>query len=89
MGVIAAAIKEKLEKAFNPSQLDIVDESHKHAGHAGMAGREASESHFHVVIISEKFKDMTLLARHRTVMDALGDLMKKQVHALRLEARAG
>ncbi len=88
MGVIAAAIKEKLEIAFNPSHLDIIDESHKHAGHAGMAGREAAESHFQVVIVSGKFEDMNRLARHRAVMDALGDLMKDKVHALRLEARA-
>ncbi len=88
MGVIAAAIKEKLEIAFNPTQLDIIDESHKHAGHAGMAGREAAESHFQVVIVSGEFKDMNRLARHRAVMDALGDLMKEKVHALRLEARA-
>ncbi len=88
MGHIAATIKEKLEKSFAPTQLDIIDESHKHAGHAGMEGRESSESHFQVVIISENFKGMGLLARHRAVMDALGDLMDEQVHALRLEARA-
>jgi len=88
MGHIASTIKEKLTKAFNPSQLDIIDESHKHAGHAGMAGRESSESHFQVVIISDSFKGMGLLARHRAVMDALGDLMDERVHALRLEARA-
>jgi len=88
MGQIADAIKEKLTNAFNPSQLDIIDESAKHAGHAGMAGREPGESHFQVVIVSTHFKDMSRLARHRAVMDALGDLMKEKVHALRLEARA-
>lgn len=88
MGHIAATIKEKLEKAFNPSHLGIIDESHKHAGHAGMKGRESSESHFQVVIISEHFKGMGLLARHRAVMAALEDLMDERVHALRLEARA-
>ena len=46
MGLIASTIKEKLEKAFNPTQLQVIDESHKHAGHAGMAGRESGESHF-------------------------------------------
>jgi len=88
MGQIADAIKEKLTNTFNPSHLEIIDESAKHAGHAGIAGREGGESHFQVVIVSPKFKNMSRLARHRAVMDALGDLMKEKVHALRLEARA-
>ena len=85
MGLIAATIKEKLEKAFNPTQLQVIDESHKHAGHAGMAGREAAESHFQVIIASEILTPMTRLARHRAVMDVLADLMVERVHALRLE----
>jgi len=85
MGLIAATIKEKLEKAFNPTQLQVIDESHKHAGHAGMAGREASESHFQVIIASEVLTPMNRLARHRAVMDVLADLMVERVHALRLE----
>ena len=88
MGPIATLIKEKLEQTFEPLQLDIIDESHRHAGHAGMAGREAAESHFKVVIVSDKFKGINTLARHRAVMDALGDLMVERVHALSLEARA-
>ena len=85
MGLIAASIKEKLEKAFNPTQLQVIDESHKHAGHAGMAGREAAESHFQVIIASEILTPMNRLARHRAVMDVLADLMAERVHALRLE----
>ena len=85
MGLIAASIKEKLEKAFNPTQLQIIDESHKHAGHAGMAGKEPSESHFQVIIASEILSPMNRLARHRAVMDVLADLMVERVHALRLE----
>ncbi|MCF6221869.1 MAG: BolA family transcriptional regulator [Robiginitomaculum sp.] len=85
MGLIAASIKEKLEKAFNPTQLQVIDESHKHAGHAGMAGREAAESHFQVIIASETLAPMNRLARHRAVMDVLADLMVERVHALRLE----
>jgi len=85
MGLITTIIKEKLEKAFNPTQLQIIDESAKHAGHAGMAGREPSESHFQVIIASEILTPMNRLARHRAVMDVLADLMKERVHALRLE----
>ena len=85
MGLIATLIKEKLEKAFSPTQLEIIDESAKHAGHAGMAGREAGESHFHVIIAADTLTKMTRLARHRAVMDVLADLMAERVHALRLE----
>lgn len=90
MGVIADSIKEKLTLSFNPSQLEIIDESHQHAGHAGAAQHAAQhgsgESHFHVRIVSEKFKGLTLLARHRAVMDVLAELMDGKVHALRLDA---
>jgi len=90
MGLIASNIKEKLLKSFNPSHLEVIDESHKHAGHAGAAQHAAEhgsgESHFHVVIISDKFKGMNCLAKHRAVMEAIAEEMKT-VHALSLEAR--
>jgi len=93
MGVIADSIKEKLTQSFNPSQLEIIDESHKHAGHAGAAQHAAKhgsgESHFHVRIVSEKFKGMGLLARHRAVMDVLAEEMDGKVHALRLDVEVG
>ncbi len=92
MGPIASAIKEKLIKNFNPVHLEVIDESHKHAGHAGAAQHAAKhgsgESHFHVVIISEKFEGMNLLARHRAVMDVLSGEMESKVHALSLDAKA-
>ena len=94
MGLIALAIKEKLTAKFNPSHLDVVDESHKHAGHAGArdhaqlmgeaAAGKSPESHFHVVIKSESFKGLSRLARHRAVMDALSEEMPK-IHAFSLE----
>ena len=90
MGVIADSIKEKLTLNFNPSQLEVIDESHKHAGHAGAAQHAAEhgsgESHFNVRIVSEKFKGMGLLARHRAVMDVLAEEMDGKVHALSLDA---
>ena len=89
MGIITLAIKEKLSLAFNPSQLEVLDESHKHAGHAGAAqhaatlaenGGGAVESHVHVVITSDAFKAMGTLAKHRAVMEVLKDEVA-QLHA--------
>ena len=90
MGIIAASIKEKLTSAFNPSQLDVIDESHKHAHHRGAREHSAdggsAESHFHVVIVSDAFEGMSRLTKHRAVMDVLADEMK-QIHAFSLEAK--
>ena len=90
MGVIAATIKEKLTNAFNPSHLEVIDESHKHAHHRGAAEHRAdggsAESHFHVVITAKTFKGLSRLARHRAVMDVLTDEMDGKVHALSLIA---
>jgi len=89
MGKIASAIKEKLNEAFNPSQLEVRDESYKHAGHAGHAAHAAEhgsgESHFHVIIRSESFKGMSRLAKHRAVMEAL-EMEMKLIHAFSLDA---
>ena len=91
MGKIAVAIKEKLQIAFNPSHLEVRDESHKHAGHAGHAAHAAEhgsgESHFHVVIKSEKFEGMSRIGKHRAVMEALDEEMKL-IHAFSLDASA-
>lgn len=90
MGIIASSIKEKLEQSFNPTQLEVIDESHKHAHHRGAHEHAAeggsAESHFHVVIVSEKFDGMSVLAKHRAVKDAISEEMK-QIHALSIEAR--
>ncbi len=90
MGIIGTAIKEKLEQSFNPSHLEVRDESHKHAHHAGAAQHKAeggsAESHFHVVIISEIFADMSRLAKHRAVLEAL-EVEMKLSHAFSLDAR--
>ncbi len=91
MGIIASAIKGKLEQTFNPSQLEVLDESYKHADHAGSAAHVAAggsaESHFHVKIISEKFKGLNRLARHRAVIEALGETVD-QIHAISFEIDA-
>jgi len=89
MGEIANSIKEKLLKAFNPSQLDVIDESHKHASHAGAKAHAdehgSGESHFHVRIVSDEFKDMSRIGKHRAVMEALAVEMKL-IHAFSLDA---
>jgi len=59
MGIIAETIKTKLTKSFNPSHLEVIDESYKHAGHAGAAAHAAdnpnsAESHFHVIITAQR-----------------------------------
>lgn len=91
MGIIAAAIKEKLTETFNPSQLVVIDESHKHAHHAGAAAhREAGgspESHFVVKITASGFEGMNRLARHRAVIDALGETVD-EIHAISFDIQA-
>lgn len=88
MGIIATAIKEKLMQSYTPTQLEVIDESSKHAGHAGAAAhREAGgspESHFHVKIKSADFEGMSRLARHRAVIETLGETVE-QIHAISFE----
>ena len=96
MGVIRSAIKEKLTKSFNPSHLEVEDQSHMHAGHAGAAAHVAEhgpkdgspESHFHVIITAEALTPLSRLARHRAVMEVLAEEMPK-IHAFSLEVRGG
>lgn len=79
---IADEIREKLQAAFAPSHLDVVDDSESHRGHAGF--QEGGESHFNVVIVAEVFGPMTRIARHRAVHKALGDITGR-IHALALD----
>jgi BolA protein len=77
-------IRETLTAAFAPTQLDIIDESHLHAGHPGAA---SGGGHFAVTIVSPAFEGKNPLTRHRMVYDALGDAMKTEIHALSLKAK--
>ena len=76
-------IEDRLTAAFHPSVLDVVNESHKHAGHAGDDGSGAS--HFHITIRAEALREMSRVARHRAVHQALGDLVVR-IHALGIDA---
>lgn len=83
---VADEIHQRLQAAFSPSVLEVVNESHKHAGHAGDDG--SGESHFRVRIVSPAFAPMTRLARHRSVHAALGPDLVGRIHALALEISA-
>ena len=80
-----ARIRSLLAAALAPTHLEVADESHKHAGHAGARG---GQGHFSVDIVSEAFRGKLPLARHRLVYAALGDMMQTDIHALAIRARA-
>ena len=79
-----AMIRERLTEAFSPISLDIRDESHKHAGHAG--ARESGGGHFMVTIVADAFSGKKPLQRHRMIYEALGDAMQTDIHALSIKA---
>ena len=90
---VAEAIKAKLKAAFSPTSLEVVDESHKHAGHAhaaaspGRAG-SAGETHFKVKVVSEAFHGKSRVDRHRAINAALAEELGAGVHALAIDAKA-
>ena len=83
-GVAAADIDAVLRPALQPSLLQVIDDSHLHAGHAG--AREGR--HFTVRITAERFRGLSRVARHRLIYDALQLLIPRGIHALAIEARA-
>ena len=80
-----ARIRALLGEALQPQWLDVADDSHKHAGHAGARG---GQGHFSVDIVSAAFAGKLPLARHRMVYAALGSMMQDDIHALAIRARA-
>ena len=78
----AQDMKSRLEAAFRPERLEIINESHQHAGHSGDDG--SGESHFRVVIRAAQLAALPRVARHRAVHAALGDL-NTRVHAIALD----
>ena len=83
---VAETIEAKLRAAFAPDALEIVDQSHLHAGHAGAP--KGGESHFRVVIVSAAFAGMSRIERQRAVNRVLAEELAGPVHALSVEARA-
>lgn len=80
---VASEIRDRLSAAFSPQLLEVRDDSEAHRGHAGY--QEGGESHFSVTIKAPVFADMTRLARHRAVHQALGDDLVGRIHALALD----
>ena len=76
-------IRTRLEQSLAPLQLEIIDESAKHAGHAGAA---SGGGHYIVKIVSAAFSDRSPIQRHRLVYDAVDDMMHREIHALSIQA---
>ena len=70
-------IKKRISSKMNVDQIEIIDQSHQHAGHTQNTGG----GHYKAIIISDDFNNKNLVERHRMVYDALGDLMQNEIHA--------
>ena len=79
------AIRSRLQAAFAPTELDVIDDSHHHIGHEGARD---GRGHYRVRVVSAAFAGMTPVARHRAVYAALDDLMRTEIHALSIQASA-
>jgi BolA protein len=79
---VADEIRSRLA-ALEPTVLELADDSAKHAGHAGAGGG----GHYRLTVVSRQFAGRPTLERHRMVYDALGELMRRQVHAMSITAR--
>ena len=79
-------LREKLRVELEPIRLDIVNESHMHAGHR--SSPDTGESHFRVLVVSPKFAGKSRVERHRMVNAAVAELLRGRVHALAIRALA-
>jgi len=79
-----ARLTERLQ-ALDPEQLEVVDDSHHHAGHVGAAD---GRGHFTVFVVSQRFTGLSPLRRHQLVYEAVGDMMLTDIHALSIQALA-
>ena len=80
-----AEMRRRLESAFQPQMLELVDEGHLHVGHEGA---KDGRGHFHLHIVSESFAGKALVQRHRLIYQVMGELMQSDIHALTIEAQA-
>jgi BolA family transcriptional regulator, general stress-responsive regulator len=80
-----ALIRSRLESALEPSTIEVIDDSHRHAGHAGARD---GRGHFRVAIVSSRFAGLRPIERHQLVHAALADLMSTDIHALSISAKA-
>jgi BolA protein len=79
-------IRARLEQVLDPLHLELFDDSASHAGHAG--ARETGGGHFSAIIVAGSFAGQSLVARHRLVYQALGDLMQTDIHAFSMKVYA-
>ncbi len=86
LGQVGQTITEKLSEALVPHALEVIDESHLHAGHSG--ARPEGETHFRVKIQAEAFTGKSLIQRHRMVNEVLAEELSGPVHALAISASA-
>lgn len=86
MGQVAEALRRKLDEALAPIRLEIVDDSARHAGHAGAL--ESGESHFDILVVSAAFTGLGRVQRQRLVYAAVGAELAGPVHALSVKAVA-
>jgi BolA protein len=83
-GTYEQRIRQKLS-ALRPVELEIIDDSARHKGHAGHDPR--GETHFRVTIVSAAFENVPRISRHRMVYDALSAELKERIHALNIVAK--
>lgn len=80
-----ATLRARLTAALHPTEIEIIDESARHAGHDGAA---SGGGHYILHIVSDAFAGKNLIQRHRLVYDAVGDMMHSEIHALSIQARS-
>jgi BolA protein len=78
-------LTSRLEEGLGPDHLEVIDDSHRHAGHAGAAD---GRGHFTVLIVSQRFARLGTLKRHKLVYEVVGDMMTTDIHALSIQALA-
>ena len=78
-------LARRLENGLRPDHLEVIDDSHHHAGHAGAAD---GRGHFTVLVVSQRFAGLGTLKRHKLVYEVVGDMMATDIHALSIQALA-
>lgn len=86
LGPVGQTISAKLRQSFAPAALDVIDESHQHAGHSG--SRPDGESHFRVKIVAEAFRGKSRVEQHRMVNAVLAEELRERVHAMAIQSSA-
>lgn len=86
LGPVGLRISAKLMQGLRPAALEVIDESHHHAGHSG--SRSDGESHFRIKIVSEAFRSKSRVEQHRMINAVLADELRERVHALAIQSSA-